>query len=80
MIVDIWYDYLLANNWKRYSGESLDDFCQGVYDILERRMSDLPVKLQQRVPRMIEHQWLQAYGTDAGIRYTFKRLSERSNS
>lgn len=77
VIVDIWYDYLLANNWERYSGESLDDFCQGVYDILERRMEDLPFKLQQRVPRMIEHQWLQAYGTDPGIRYTFKRLAER---
>ncbi|MFK7770976.1 MAG: ACP phosphodiesterase [Saprospiraceae bacterium] len=77
VIVDVWYDYLLANNWERYSGESLDDFCEGVYQILERRMDDLPVKLQKRLPMMIEHKWLQAYGTDEGIRYTFKRLSER---
>ncbi|MFK8005586.1 MAG: ACP phosphodiesterase [Saprospiraceae bacterium] len=77
VIVDVWYDYLLANNWERYSGESLDDFCEGVYQILEKRINDLPVKLQKRLPMMIEHKWLQAYGTDEGIRYTFKRLSER---
>lgn len=77
VIVDVWYDYLLANNWDRYSGENLDDFCEGVYRILEKRMDDLPLKLQKRVPIMIEHKWLQAYGTDEGIRYTFKRLSER---
>jgi acyl carrier protein phosphodiesterase len=77
VIVDVWYDYLLANNWERYSGESLDDFCEGVYRILEKRMDELPGKLQKRLPMMIEHKWLQAYGTDEGIRYTFKRLTER---
>lgn len=77
VIVDVFYDYLLANNWKRYSGESLDDFCKGVYQILERRMLDLPEKLQKRLPTMIEHQWLQAYKTEEGMRYTFKRLAER---
>ena len=49
VIVDVWYDYLLANNWDRYSGESLDDFCEGVYRILEKRMDDLPAKLQKRL-------------------------------
>ncbi len=77
VIVDVWYDYLLANNWDRYSGESLDDFCEGVYQVLEKRIDELPLKLQKRLPMMIEHKWLQAYGTDDGIRYTFKRLSER---
>lgn len=77
VIVDVWYDYLLANNWDRYSGESLDDFCEGVYQVLEKRIDELPLKLQKRLPMMIEHKWLQAYGTNDGIRYTFKRLSER---
>jgi len=77
VIVDVWYDYLLANNWERYSGESLDDFSEGIYRILEKRIDELPEKLQKRLPIMIKHKWLQAYGTDVGIRYTFKRLSER---
>ena len=75
VIVDVWYDYLLANNWSRYSSESLDDFCEGVYKILEDRINEFPTKIQQRLPMMIEHKWLQSYGTDEGIRYTFKRLS-----
>jgi acyl carrier protein phosphodiesterase len=77
VIVDVWYDYLLANNWSRYSSESLDDFCEGVYKILEDRINEFPTKIQQRLPMMIEHKWLQSYGTDEGIRYTFKWLSER---
>ena len=77
VIVDIFYDYLLANNWEKYSNESLDDFCKNVYSILERRIEDLPKNLRKRIPTMIEHQWLQAYKTEEGIRYTFKRLRER---
>ena len=44
---------------------------------MENRIGDLPEKLQRRLPTMIEHQWLQAYKTEEGMRYTFKRLSER---
>ena len=77
VIVDVFYDYLLANNWENYSGESLDEFCNSVYQILESRIGDLPEKLQHRLPTMIEHKWLQAYKTEEGMRYTFKRLSER---
>ena len=77
VIIDVFYDYLLANNWERYSGETLDEFCQTVYQILEKRLDDLPEKLQKRVPVMIKHQWLQAYKTEEGMRYTFKRLAER---
>ncbi|HFC00601.1 MAG TPA: DUF479 domain-containing protein, partial [Phaeodactylibacter sp.] len=42
VIVDIFYDYILANNWERYSDESLDDFCKKTYRILEKRINDLP--------------------------------------
>ncbi|MEM6964270.1 MAG: ACP phosphodiesterase [Bacteroidota bacterium] len=77
VIVDVFYDYLLANNFDRYSEESLDDFCNKVYQILEKRMNVLPEKLQRRLPQMVAHQWLQNYKTEKGIRYTFLRLTER---
>ncbi|HFB99908.1 MAG TPA: DUF479 domain-containing protein, partial [Phaeodactylibacter sp.] len=44
---------------------------------LEKRINDLPKKLQKRLPLMIQHQWLQAYQTEEGMRFTFKKLSER---
>jgi len=77
VIVDVFYDYLLANNWEKYSDQSLDDFCKWCYAVLEKRMGEMPSKLQKRLPSMIHHQWLQAYGTKSGIEYTFKRLQER---
>ena len=77
VIVDVFYDYLLANNWEKYSDQSLDNFCESIYSILEKRIDDLPKKLQKRLPLMIEHKWLQSYKTEKGIRYTFLRLQER---
>jgi len=79
VVIDILFDYLLANNWSRYSGQSLDDFAHYIYDILNDRMKDLPLKLQKRLPEMIEANWLQAYGTDEGILFTFKKMDERTS-
>ena len=78
VVIDVLYDYLLANNWGKYSGESLDDFSNGVYEILLRRINDLPEKLQRSVPGMVKGNWLQSYGTKDGLLYTFERMDQRT--
>ncbi|MEY4904537.1 MAG: hypothetical protein RLZZ292_2352, partial [Bacteroidota bacterium] len=37
VIVDIYYDYLLANQWERYTEQSLRDFTTNVYAVFHRR-------------------------------------------
>ena len=79
VVIDIIFDYLLANNWERYSSQSLGNFANNVYEILNDRMEDLPLKLKQRLPGMIQANWLEAYGTNEGILFTLKKMDERTS-
>lgn len=79
VLIDIIFDHLLANNWNRYTEQSLDDFASNVYKILTSRMKELPKKLQARLPGMIQANWLQGYGTKEGIIFTLKKMDERAS-
>ncbi|MFK7934435.1 MAG: ACP phosphodiesterase [Saprospiraceae bacterium] len=77
VIIDVFYDYLLVQNWERYSEQSLLDFTQRIYRILEQHQPILPTNLKRSLPKMIEHDWLRNYGRIEGIAYTFSRMEER---
>lgn len=79
VVVDILYDHILAKNWKNFSGQTLEDFAQNVYEILDRRMDELPSKMARRVPGMIKGDWLVKYGTKEGLAYTFMKMDERTS-
>lgn len=78
VVIDVFFDNLLAHNWERYTAEPLADFTQRMYQILTRRQSELPLKMQKYVPNMIANDWLQKYGTMDGLQYTFERLDKRA--
>lgn len=78
VVIDILFDHLLARNWSRYSGESLKNFTNGVYEILNKRMDELPEKLKKRLPAMIEADWLTGYGTKRGMEITFRNMDKRT--
>lgn len=80
VIVDIYYDHLLANNWEKYSDESLEDFAEKQYKILEKYEAYLPQQLQQRLPSMMAHNWLTGYRDIEGIATTFKYFAKRITS
>lgn len=77
VIIDIFYDYLLVQNWALYSAQTLKDFTRRIYDILEKYESIMPVRLRKSLPIMIEHDWLVNYGKLDGIAYTFSRMQDR---
>ena len=78
VVIDIFFDNLLAYNWHRYSSESLPDFAQKMYQLLAERQLDLPLKMQKYVPNMIASNWLEKYGTKEGLQYTFERMDKRT--
>jgi acyl carrier protein phosphodiesterase len=78
VVIDVFFDNLLSNNWDLYTEEPLADFAKRMYATLERRATDLPEKLQQYVPRMIADNWLMRYGTEDGLQYTFDRMDTRT--
>ncbi len=77
VVIDIFYDYLLAFNWRRYSSQSLDAFTQEVYEVLGRHMEIMPEGLKKHLPHMIADDWLKSYASHNGIADAFRRLKQR---
>lgn len=77
VVIDIFYDYFLANNWSMFSDKSLDVFAAETYAHLQRNFEIMPQKVSKTFEKMIEHNWLVGYQYKARIEYAFQRLSER---
>lgn len=77
VVVDVYYDHLLANYWNRYSPESLRRFAERQYHLLEKHRPLMPPRLRARTAGMIAGDWLVQYGTEAGLAFTFAKLRER---
>lgn len=77
ILLDVFYDHLLATHWERYSDVPLADFIARFYDALERRADVLPSNLAWAAPRMIEQDWLGSYADYAGVEIAIRRISTR---
>ena len=79
ILVDVFYDYILANNWQDYSDISLAEFTSNIYDSWSNYLSDIPPYAQAVIHRMIADNWLYSYQDFAGIENTLARISYRLN-
>lgn len=79
VVLDVLYDYVLANNWEKYSENPLRKFTGKMYKTLIKRISMMPSGLQRRLPLMIADDWLFNYGMEKGLRYTFERMKRRTS-
>ncbi len=77
VLVDIFYDHLLARHWDEYSAQPLAVFAQGVYCGLQECFDVLSPALQQQLPRMIEYDWLTSYRRTETVQRVLIRLEER---
>ncbi len=77
IIIDMIYDYFLANNWHLYSEQKISKFIDDVYFILNKNYEILPAKLHKILPMIIKENWLLSYKSIDGIALAFQRLSRR---
>lgn len=77
IIMDVYYDHILARDWSRFSGEPLDTFAGRVYSHLEAALPQTPEEPAGFIRWMIEDNRLVRYGTLEGIEDTLARLSRR---
>lgn len=77
ILLDVFYDHLLARDWARYCAEPLHDFIQRFYGALTRHAAVLPENLAYAAPRMIEQDWLGSYVDYAGVEIAIGRISTR---
>ncbi len=82
VIVDIYYDFLLAKNWDLFTlstdvkGISVRDFTHKMYSLLKNRRRELPPKLLHRLDHMIADDWLMKYTTYEGLNAAFNRIEK----
>ncbi|HEY0943274.1 MAG TPA: ACP phosphodiesterase [Steroidobacter sp.] len=75
VLVDVFYDHLLAINWDRYSPIVLDAFTAKFYADIEARHIELPTSARVTLDRIIRHDLLGSYRRVEGVERSLRRLS-----
>lgn len=77
--IDVVYDHFLANDLLQFdSTESLNEFAQSTYQVLQQQQIWLPSKFSQMLPYMISQNWLYHYRFREGIQKGFGGLVRRA--
>ncbi len=77
VMVDVFYDHLLASHWDDYHCQPLEEFSQQVYAGLDEVFDLLSPGLQRILPRMAERNWLYSYREERVMQRVLQRLEER---
>jgi len=78
VLVDVFYDHLLAHNWAANHHQPLDEYCSGVYSLIKSRMNDLPISSHPALTMMANEDWLTSYAQIDGIADVLLRMSRRA--
>ena len=78
VLVDIFYDHLLARDWARYRGDGLGSYCALVYRQIADRRHHLPDSSHRALDLMAAEDWLQSYGGLEGIADVLARMARRA--
>lgn len=83
ILIDLFYDHLLAVNWAEFHHQSLDAFTAEVYRLLERRLDELPPRMQHSMAYLLSRDLLRSYRHTSGVARALagleRRLSRPSN-
>lgn len=79
ILVDIYYDYILAKNFERFSDVGLKPFTQNIYSLLENNKEHLPVSSIGFLDYVKKNNTFFEYSKIEGIELVLKHLSYRIN-
>jgi acyl carrier protein phosphodiesterase len=77
VFIDVFYDHFLAKDFESIANISLEEFCEYIYETLEKNLSRLPLRLQQFVPVIIRENIFFSYRKLAGVRTALTRINLR---
>ncbi len=78
VIVDIYYDHLLAANWLDYSTVPLEIYVEDFYALLHKNKTILPQRVNEFLPYMERDNWLLSYATIDGIGRILWQMNQRA--
>jgi acyl carrier protein phosphodiesterase len=77
ILIDIYYDHLLARNWSNYSTITLSVFKQDIYQSFTQNIDKIPEKASLTLQKMICEDWLGSYYYLSGIEKALIRIKKR---
>jgi acyl carrier protein phosphodiesterase len=77
ILLDVFYDHVLAGSWTNYCDIPLEDFVGNFYEELLSRNDVLPDELKFVAGRMTEQDWLGSYKEFPAIETAIHRMSQR---
>lgn len=77
VMIDVFYDHLLASRWGEYHPQTLEAFSRQVYVGLHEVYDLLSPGLQRILPHMTERNWLFSYREERVMLRVLQRLEER---
>lgn len=77
IIIDVYYDHLLARDWDRYADEPLRTFADRMYGVMHACVPHVEPGARWFFERFVQDDRLYRYGTADGIADTLARLSQR---
>ncbi|CAI8236949.1 MAG: Acyl carrier protein phosphodiesterase [Flavobacteriaceae bacterium] len=78
VIVDMYYDHLLAHHWSRYHPLSLNRFAQKFYNDLKKYLNLLPKGYNQRILIIKRENWLLKYKSKESLKDVLKQMESRT--
>jgi len=78
VLVDIFYDHLLAVAWEQHHPQALAGFADDVYRRIDERLHDLPAGAHFALRLMREQDWLSGYADIAGMADVLARMARRA--
>lgn len=78
ILVDVFYDHLLARDWQAHHDQPLADYCHGIYRMIDDRFPHLPEHAHPALRLMAAEDWLSSYAEMDGIADVLARMSRRA--
>lgn len=75
IIIDFFYDHLLAKNWNCYSDLTLRTFAKRTHAILLSNFFHLPKRVQGFLPFLVQNKRLESYATKEGIQKSMEIMT-----
>jgi acyl carrier protein phosphodiesterase len=77
VLVDVFYDHLLASRWPRYASRPLPSFTAEVYQQFGAYPGPVPTHAREALRRMAEQDRQGSYATLSGVGLALSRISMR---
>lgn len=78
VIVDMFYDHILARHWNDYHPQPLPAFAEETYAIIRQHHDILPEAVKNMLPYMIQGNWLVNYARREGIQRALSGMAHRT--